>query len=543
MKIPVYLKVFFLSFFCTALFSTAFLCAQNNQEIYPVGSDIYYALTALYLEQGLAPPSSSRPFSGNEMRKALDRIDERRLSSAGQKTYRYVKSQLEGRVLYGEKEGLAVNGSLEGNLEGYLHTNIDYTGWEYGYKERLPLLELPLEMWALDWFYANMVLTLKKDPFLVTEDPDNRSNFITDFAVVDVHFPYRAFLSAGGNHWNLRFGRDLYNWGNGYTGNLLLSDTLDYHDVLGFTTYWDNFKFSTLFLSLENWEEGNIREMDDVYKGFLGHRMEFRFLRRITISLFEGMMIGGKYSELRHLNPFMIYHNWMLNDRYSNIAFTMEANINPYRWINIYGQFLLDTVTSAFEKKEYPGSDKIPQANGYLFGAESKIPLGQGYLGLGIEFVHTDPWVYLMEGQPDYIVERRFLSNYLKSITLISKPLGYGYAPDANVFSLRAGYRVFGFFNLGAEARIIDKGEITADTPYRSDQEAAEMKTPSGVPQRKIVSHFHGGLNPVFLPWKFLAQMITFRTNLYWIHILNFKNVKGEILDDVQWTFSLSVKL
>jgi len=536
MKKPVFLIPGFLFLLCITG-----LGAQNNQKIYPLESDIYNGLTALYLEQGFAPPSGARPFSGDEIREALERIDTGKLSSAGYKTYLYIRRRLKERVLYGEKDGFAVNGSIAVNLESYLQSNEHYDDWEYGYKERLPMFGLTLEMWALKGFYAIMDFSLQKEPFVVSEDPYNHSNIITDLTSLDAHFPYRGFLSAGGNHWNIQFGRDLQSWGNGYTGNLLLSDNLEYHDALRFTTYWDAFKFSTIFLSLENWDDEDIHEMADISKNFIGHRLEFRFFKRFTLSVSEGMMFSGKYLEPRYLNPFMVYHNYMINDRYGNIVFSVEANINPYRWINLYGQLLLDTLTAAYEKERY--SEAIPQANGYLLGAESDIPLGPGYLSAGFEWALADPWLYMIEGQPDYIVERRFLSNYLKDLEFIEKVLGYEYAPDARVLSFSAGYNVFGFFGINTEVKVIEKGEITIDTPYRSDEDAAALKAPSGRPEKKVVTHIQGELTPVFLPWDYVANMITLKTDLYFIHISNFEHMDGKIVNDVQWTLSLSVNL
>lgn len=525
---------------CCLIFTCACLVtAQNSQQLYPVDDEVYSALRALFLEQGLAPPFSSRPFSGGELREALNLIKKHELSAAGRKTYTYIESRLHPRTLYGEDETFAANASLEANLETYLHSSQNYMDWEYGYGKRLPLFRVGLEMWTAGFLYGIMDFPFRKDPFVVELKEDNYSNIFSDLGELDANFPYRAFLSAGGNHWNFRFGRDLYSWGNGKTGNFLLSDNMDFHEGIGFSTYWKAFKFSTVYFDLENWE--NETELAELTKAFIAHRMEFRFFRRFTFAISEGLIYEGKGSDIKFLNPFMVYHNYFLDDRYGNIVFSAEVNINPFRWGNLYGQLLLDTLTAEYEAEEY--GENIPQANGYLLGIEGKIPAGPGYISGGFEWARADPWLYLIEVQPDLIVKRRFMSNYIGSRKLISSAIGYQYAPDADVFFFHAGYNMFGAFQAGSDVTIIDKGEIQIDTPYRSDREAAAMKAPSGLSEKKIVTHFYGKVSSFFLPGKLLSEMFSIGTHLYWIHIKNFDHTAGNTLNDFQWVFSFSVKL
>ena len=36
---------------------------------------------------------------------------------------------------------------------------------------------------------------------------------------IDLNFPYRAFVSAGGDNWSMQVGRDKVSWGAGKSGN------------------------------------------------------------------------------------------------------------------------------------------------------------------------------------------------------------------------------------------------------------------------------------------------------------------------------------
>jgi hypothetical protein len=99
------------------------LAAQNNQHLYKVEEDIYEALGALFLEQGLAAPSGSQPFSGDELLESLHQIEKHKLSRAGKRTYEYIVGRLNPRTWYDEIDGFGANASLEMNLETYLHSN------------------------------------------------------------------------------------------------------------------------------------------------------------------------------------------------------------------------------------------------------------------------------------------------------------------------------------------------------------------------------------------------------------------------------------
>ena len=44
---------------------------------------------------------------------------------------------------------ISFNARLNANIESYIHTNKDFTEWQYGYEERLPILNSDIELWLL----------------------------------------------------------------------------------------------------------------------------------------------------------------------------------------------------------------------------------------------------------------------------------------------------------------------------------------------------------------------------------------------------------
>lgn len=508
---------------------------ENRQKAFPVESNLYNALEYISLESGISIPSTSRPFAAAQFYLYLKRINRSELSDAGKNAYDYMIHDLQTKSLFEDSDKLDLNITVKSNLEAYIHSNSDNPDWCYDYGERKPLLDIPFEMWINDGLYAVMNPVLKKDPYTV-ENAGTYSNMITDFSTVDGHFPFSSYCSFGSDHWNILFGRVTQSWGNGNSGNLILSEDFDYHDVIRFETFWRFFKFTTCYIGFDNWNDSDVSSVDDFSESFLGHRIEVRLFDRITVSISESMMLQMNAFEPRYLNPFMIYHNWFLNDRYANVNMGLELEFNPWRYINIYGQLCADQIQSNYEKNRYPAADAMPNAYGYLIGTEFSYPIWKGYLHGFIEWTKTDPWMYLIEGQPDYIVDRRVISNFLGEKKIRSLPLGYWTGPDTIVTSISAGYDVFGLFGVGIGLDYIIKGEIYQDTPFQSGPEAVALTTPTGdFPEKKTILSVKG----YYTPFRFL----TVGSELFYINEINADHESGKILNDFQWIPFVSFEL
>jgi hypothetical protein len=258
------------------------------------------------------------------------------------------------------------------NAEGYFHTNREYDRWAYGFQDRKPFLGLLLDTSFFHSLSLYIDLTAQKDPFQVGGDPDNYTNLLTNPSQVDLNMPYRAGMSAGGDHWNLWLGRDRLSWGNGRSGNLLLSDADLYHEGVRFTTWWDRFKFTFLLLGLESWqldsdEKGNpypwTSDPDpEPFKMFLAHRLEFNLRSNLRLTLNESIVYGGKYPDLRVFNPIIVYHNFYLKE-WANSLMTVELDWVPVPGVYLYGQYAQDQLSTIFEKETY-GKDEERNAMG-----------------------------------------------------------------------------------------------------------------------------------------------------------------------------------
>lgn len=471
------------------------------------------------------------------------------LSGATQAAWEGIRGYLSQKPFYAEEDqgtqGFAFYPDLRIHVEGYLHSNRTCDQWAYGFHDRKPLIGLLLDTSFFDSLSLYIDLTVQKDPFQVGGDPDNYTNLLTSPSQFDLNMPYRAGLSWGGRHWNLWLGRDRLSWGNGRSGNLLLSDADLYHEGVRFTTWWDRFKFTFLLLGLESWrmetdEKGNPYPWPDAsattleeklllapekFKMFLAHRLEFNLRSNLRLTLNESIVYGGKYPDLRVFNPLIVYHSFYIKE-WANSLMTIELDWVPFPGVYLYGQYAQDQLSTLFEKETY-GKDEEPNAMGYLVGFELQQLVGspdarfkntgfktgsetqgnsregqgagssgKAWLRAGYEFVKTDPWLYIRETPyVSFFSTRRVHSEARKAVLgdknyyFLHTPLGYQYGPDVVVNTIWISYEVPERYRWFLEYSLILKGENEVTSRFLTGDVAWDLHTPSGTPDvRNIVT-------------------------------------------------------
>jgi hypothetical protein len=546
----------------------------NGQKIFPHDSDVYKAIKVLYIQQGLPMPSTNGPYSGDELREMLHRLDYEALNMGGKETYDFALEQLRTRTIYNEDQYFSFNSGLNMTLESYFNTNGDFTyipydeyryriaetvgnpysRWEYGYEEREPMLEIPLEVWLWKNAYALMDLSVGKGPLTVPHQEKNYINVLTSPAEIDFQFPFRAFLSVGGSHWNLQYGRDDLSWGSGTTGNLLLSDYPDYYDMVRLTGYFKGFKFNSFFINTDPWlrreltDDPDSTDYDppdyDYAKSFIGHKMEFRFGDLGAFHISEVWVIGEKKVELRYINPFMVFHNWFL-PTIGNSAITLELELAPFRYVNFYGQFAIDQVQAAFEKGKSDYADYEPQAFGYLAGMTAAYPQGRGHIVADLEWVRLDPWFFIHKHPLTSLTySRKVQSEFVGHKVIVDKPLGYEAGPDSITLYIHSGYRVFGAYSFGGDITYIRKGEndierLLVRPPDVFEPDDFGRVAPSGIVETKKAIHLYGSVEKGFAEW----LPVDLGTDLYFIWVDNVDNVNGAEAFDVQVVVSVAYDL
>ena len=458
----------------------------NQQKIYPVDSPLFEALTQLYISEGFSLPSTTGPYSANELILMLNRLDENSLTKQAKSTYNYIHS-----ILFEEPK--IVDFGLGINLEGYYHTDttnfILPKNWIYTYEDRKPLLDIILETSPSEHFYGYSSLPVTATRF---EDADNTVGYITNlygkqaftsnifllhpfvdgkagFNRLDFNIPYRAFGAFGGDGWSVQVGREQLSWGPGKSGNFVLGDHLSYHNVGRLTTYAKNFKYTLLtsffphpgeYYSTTKQSYGGYVDyrtnQTDVSSGlnmFLGHRLEWRFLQqKVNLTLTETIMYQSENNtiDLRVLSPSAIFHNYYIRAN-ANSLIALELDITPIKHLNLYGQMVIDEFVLPGEYA-LGQSGSLPDGKGFMVGAQGNYPILDGFLFGSFEWAKTDPYLYLRDEGASYNqAPGEYGINYVVAVrefnqrTIYNEDfLGYKYGGDAIVLNGRVGYKEFG---------------------------------------------------------------------------------------------------
>lgn len=302
----------------------------------------------------------------------LAEIDREALSEGAKATYDYVKGELD-IVPWQLSQGIGMKWGFEANLETYTHINTDEMfhereNWGYGLLKQKPMLKVSFETWPVNSFYGYAEFSV--DNSIHTEYPFGSTQFNTNiimfqnlpkFVMADLNFnmPYRAFASAGGNHWRLQVGRDRMSWGPGVTGNFVVGDNLMYHNMARFTTYFDSFKYTfvtSFFPYPENYSETDQEGVLSGINMFMSHRLEWRMFKdKVNFALTEAIMYqsADNYLDLQILNPCMIFHDYYIRSN-ANSILSIELDYTPIKHLNIYGQFVVDEL--ALPGEPVPGS-------------------------------------------------------------------------------------------------------------------------------------------------------------------------------------------
>jgi len=511
----------------------------NHQRIVALTSEIYELVEFITIESGLTLLSSVKPWSEAEVQNILDKIDYSMLSKSGKSAFNRIK-ELKEKTLLLYEDGIAIQASVEIAAELYLHSSNNESLWEYGYEERLPVLSLPIEVWFNENFYAVMEVFLKESRFLITAvDGDgnylgNITSIPMSLSEVNYHFPARAFMSTGGENWNLQIGRDQLEYGNGESSSLLLSSNPDFFDFIKLKGFSEHFAFTWTYINLESWNDSS--DGDNLQKSFIDHVLEVRPVDFLTISLNESILMYGEDPELQFISPLLIYHNFFTWET-SNSLMTLGLNFVPITGVCIYGEYALDQLQTGLELElNGAGVNSTPNADGHLLGVKASIPVGQGYINGFFEYIYTSPWMYLRSPEEvSFYWKHREMTNILETRANVIKPLGYEYGPDTIAFAGEVGYFLPGIFSAAFTVDYIIKGENNIETEYLTGAVAAQMISPTGTPQNKLVLSLNGSYQ--------IFSFLTAQLDLAWLYINNYQHISSASVYDFQSAASLVFKI
>lgn len=501
--------------------------SSNLQKIYDVNSQVYEAISYLYIAEGKALPSTSGPWSGSELNLMLSRIDKNELTGYELEIYEYANSIINEnsqRFVVDNNFAFSISGDL--GIRATYHTNpndfnspddVANSGTN-DWKKQLPIIAIPLETWFGNNIYGFSSFDLGINRTLVSADVGNGTNtkgfgFQTNIIMIppvllsdlNMNFPNRAFGSIGGDWYSFEIGRDNLSWGAGESGNLTLGNQLPYHNQARFTAFSDAFKYTFLmsfFPHPKNYVETegkaphydydkndgsqttteidwinnhfNMRDSRDGITAFIGHRLEWRIADKLGMALNETIMYQNANNfDPIVLSPTAVFHNYYIR-RNANSLLSLEIDYSPISNINIYGQFAIDEF-------KLPGEFSLagpPSAFGLLLGTKGAIALNSGMLYGSIEGAYTEPYLYIRDDGASYdpykyginyigaipeFVPAEELSNYAL------KPIGYRYGNDTVVANINIGYKSFGKWFVEGTMRYLLDGCMDIFTRWNND--------------------------------------------------------------------------
>ncbi len=489
-------RFLFIPLFC--FLSLCLIFAEtNDQKIYSVDSSIYNDIANLYLATGHALPSTTGPWSGDELAKMLNKLDAENLPSYLISTYERVQQELKGQPSTQFEAGaMELDGTLSLDIYAHTYNKTDITRkdtngitetafagrtWWFGkdLTKNTPFFNLQWETWLGNNFYTYFAAFLSNSVRGAKEIGSTNfnsnlptlQNFELDFKLLDINFPDKAFASIGGNGWSVELGRDQINWGSGSTGNLVLSNNFPYQDMARATIYSSNFKYTYLISFFPNKmnyysydqttnttsyqgtnNNNSTRTLDGLYF-YTAHRFEGRlFSDKLTIAVTEGLTYESQTNSLQFsvLNPLNFMHNGYMPNN-SNSTLALEVNWTPIKGLGIYAQILSDQLAMpGFETSPGPNKAEEVTTDGkaFLLGAKYITNLADGLFTINPEVVYVQPFTYLRDGKNhyglDYVaaVKYRLYSyeDYAAHTDILYNEyvLGYTYGPDCLVANLSA---------------------------------------------------------------------------------------------------------
>ena len=456
---------------------TLSLSAYNGQKVIPLESGVYEAMDTLYLLEGKALPSTTRPWTVAETEKILSKVSE----GISPEIYAVIRKAIDEkpRLEVDEMFGMTFSGFV--SATGYAHTDTGFrypfngmTNYRFKTAGDKPTFQASWEAWAGHHIYSFVWYQYKND-----FDADKFSSYNFNFDVanltpegfttnMDQREPSRAFAVVGGEGWSLEVGRDRMMMGTGVTGSLILSNVFPYHNLLRFSLFGTRYKYSFVMSFLPH--------MKDEHKGilfYMTHRFEYRlFSDRLYLAANESIMYKNDDGQIdvRYINPVMYFHNYFIS-HYANSIVDLEASWSFAKGWNTYFQFALDQFSTPWEVAD--GDDVDPLAFGALLGLRYVTAAGKGILTLNLEGAYTMPYLYLRatdipDGQHVQDPEDPGLG-YRGQYRGKMFPIGYTYGNDVVVFDIKGSYEVPQDWKVSAEVLFMLNGEKNIESLFDED--------------------------------------------------------------------------
>jgi len=426
---------------CTNLF------AQSGKMLVDVEEDIYNEIDTLYSLQNKRHPSSSRPWTLDEMDFYISKLEIQNLSTAESILYQKIidsRNALDTSYAIGDYTRVSTDVDL--TAQTYAHTNDTddeyslFSGWaESDLDYRKSFLEFEGSYSYQDSLYWFMSLEYGNSKFynisLGTGDIDDYYTQITNgssvFGTDDIDIyvpwydpyysslfsnnifdsnrdwramgPYRNYLSLGNSPLTFTFARTELSFGDSIVGNLLLDGSQHYFDYTNLSYYDEKFKVSWLNIFFDTSTSHDQIESEEGFKILMLTRFEVEILPKLVFTFTDSMMYAADTLNFAYLNPTYFFHN--LNNRaIFNSAGLFDFEYQVDEGLSIYLNLMVDQLDLIGE------SSTEPSAIGLEIGGKKIFELDDKLVDLKFEFGFTSPQLYTRD-YVDYKMGTRYYTN------------------------------------------------------------------------------------------------------------------------------------
>jgi hypothetical protein len=533
------------------LLSARGLSALPAQKIVYPGDWLYEGLAVLSQEQGIVFFSDSALTVG-QIERILTGIDEEALSPGGRELYDRINAALYASPpLTFQQDAVSVSADPALQPEFYLKTNPE-TGWIYNYRQRQPFFIAPLTLSMESYITAEIVPFIGQNEYAATLHGNYVNIPYDPVAQMDLHFPKRAYLSAGlpfgkasGVHFAIGIGDDFF--GRTRTGSIILSENLEKISYARLSLFSPSIKYTAEVMQYE------------AVKYQYMHYLRFRPHRTLSLSVTEGVMVNAPL-ELRYLNPLMLFHSyeaWKTYESYneefldsenegdkidqsngSRVGSFFGAGIEfqPIRHLRLYGLFAMTQFQLDIERQNWEES-LTPNALAFQGGTEVSIASDRGYWLFGIEGVYTYPYMYVLHNKAWSFYKEYPEVERTTARTWTGTPFG----PDSIAGALWAGYHDYARWSCVFSFVFAAQGErsgtdIFDDDGYRPSHDNYNVtKPPTGVPVYTSTFSVQGNWSPY--------EWLSFSLQPGYKIINNYGHRSGRTEHGFEITFSSRIKL
>ena len=429
-----------------------FSYAGNGMTIIPLSSPIYDYVENLYILEGHAAPQGSKPWTEDDVRQQLSRIEPQSEVAS------YLFDQIEA-MLSDEVESPA---HMEFNLGITPTLAIHSNTKDFGTSDKWvddalneKLVRLDGGLYVKNYLAANMGLTLgfknsagtKASDTGIMNDISSETRFNDVFSTnipfispgsVDMDFTDNSFISLGNPYISIALGRGQLSLGNGTMGNLILGNTMPYHDFISLAASNDTWFDYTLLLSFYthpmNYKNESITNELHGIQMFIAHRLEFRMISdKLRITLNEALMYQSEESRIdfRVFNPLLIMHGFFIPSN-ANSIFSMEIEYSPIMNLQMYCSFVIDDLALPGAEPQPPENDATLNMWGLMGGIRATTPYGKGYFRYDLEAVYTSPLTYHKDCYGSAVYSLDFIGSIrLSDGTYVREYLSFPFGSDA----------------------------------------------------------------------------------------------------------------